>query len=246
MARVEAAPPVRVRGAVTVATALAATLQLAAWLLGLPTWTAVWTAALAAAAGVWTAARIASRRRSAAPANDALPATLPPRAVPRPLFVELAGREFLRARRYGSGAALLLVEVAPGPGADGDALLRALAATTAAGLRGADFVTHYAPTRLAVLLTPADATGALDVAERIREAAEQLVSPSPPLVGTASIGVAHLRAAHLNLQSLFDDAHDALAAAVEAGGNCVRAAPLPARRRQPSGPSVDGNRARPK
>ena len=175
-----------------------------------------------------------------------------PRAVGRELFVELAGREWLRARRYGSGAALLLVAYEPQPaprGARGtaaaEALLAMLLAQTAQRLRGADMLTRWAPACLAVFLTPSDATGALDVAERIREGAEQLELPGEPqpLRGVATIGVAHLRAAHLNLQALLDDAHDALGAAREAGGNCVRAAPL-AQRSPPIPGPIDGRRAR--
>ena len=85
---------------------------------------------------------------------------------------------------------------------------------------------------MAVFLAHADATGALDVAERIRERAEQMEVAWPsPLVRqrlrvTASVGVAHLRAAHLNLQALIDDAEDAVAASRQANGNCVRAAPV--------------------
>jgi diguanylate cyclase len=48
---------------------------------------------------------------------------------------------------------------------------------------------------------------------------------------TVSVGVAQLRPAHLNLQSLLDDAQDAVLAARQAGGNCVRAAPVEARLR---------------
>jgi hypothetical protein len=38
--------------------------------------------------------------------------------------------------------------------------------------------------------------------------------------------VAQLRPAHLNLQSLLHEAEDAVTAARQAGGNCVRAAPV--------------------
>jgi diguanylate cyclase len=54
---------------------------------------------------------------------------------------------------------------------------------------------------------------------------------------TVSVGVAQLRPAHLNLQALIDDAQDAVVAARQAGGNCVRAAPVEVGRFRASGPS---------
>jgi len=158
----------------------------------------------------------------------------------RPLFMDLAEREWARARRYGSGAALVLIDVdryarlrdARGTNA-GDAVLAELLRQTAPTLRPADILTRYSETQMAVLLAQADATGALDVAERIRERAEQLevklesAAEGPQrLRVTVSAGVAHLRPAHLSLQALVDDAEDAVMAARQAGGNCVRAAPV--------------------
>ena len=148
--------------------------------------------------------------------------------------MDLADRERARARRYGTGAALLLVDVdryarlceARGAAA-GDAVLAELMRQTLPTLRTADVLTRFSETQMAVFLAHADATGALDVAERIRERAEQLeVAWQPQAAVTASVGVAHLRAAHLNLQALVDDAEDAVAAARHANGNCVRAAPF--------------------
>ena len=106
---------------------------------------------------------------------------------------------------------------------------------------------------MAVFLAHADATGALDVAERIRERAEQLEVPPPaaaggaaPLRVTVSAGVAHLRPAHLHLQALVDDVEDAVAAARQAGGNCVRAAPVDlGRARAAGGWRGDDRRSRP-
>ena len=163
-----------------------------------------------------------------------------PVGMARPLFMDLAQREWARARRYGSGAALVLIDVdrharlceARGPAA-GDAVLAELLRLTAPTLRPADILTRYSETQMAVLLAQADATGALDVAERIRERAEQLEvpldsahAPTQRLRITVSAGVAHLRPAHLSLQALLDDAEDALGVARQAAGNCVRAAPV--------------------
>ena len=157
-------------------------------------------------------------------------------ATTRALFLDLAEREWSRARRYGTGATLLLIDLDRtarlselfGPGVV-DALLRELARQTTATLRGADALARFGPTQLAIFLAQSDATGALDVAERIRERAEKLDLPphdSARHRATVSVGVAQLRAAHLNLQALIHDAEDATIAARQAGGNCVRAAPV--------------------
>jgi diguanylate cyclase len=159
---------------------------------------------------------------------------------------DLAGREFSRARRYGTGAAVLLVDVdrfnrlGESRGVDaGEAVLRELARQIAPTLRGADVLAREDGARLAVFLVQADPTGALDVAERIRERAEQLEVPWHPqrLRFTVSLGVAYLRPAHQSVQALFDDAEDAVMAAREAGGNCVRAAPVERRRSPAPGPA---------
>lgn len=199
---------------------------------------AFWGAAL----GVWVVAlpavAMALRRARAAPAapvetRDTVDGSGP--VTPRALFFQLAEREWARARRYNTGVALLLVDIdryarlcethgAPTGANALDELLRQTAAT----LRGADALTRLADGQMAVFLAQADATGALDVAERIRERAERLIlgSGGMPLSISVSVGVAHLRPAHPHLQALVEDAKDALAGARQAGGNCVRAAPL--------------------
>ncbi len=238
------------------ASLMAATLALAlGWWFGLT----VWTAPLAAALGVLAAAlplALLVARAAAQPRTVALRGA-PQAAIglQRELFMDLAGREWARARRYGAGAALLVVEVdrfarlVETRGTDAtDAVLAELLLQTAPSLRGADMLTRFAESQMAVFLAPADATGALDVAERIRERAEQMEVPwqPHPMRITVSVGVAHLRPAHLNLQALVDDAGDALAAARQASGNCVRAAPVePVALRAPDSWPKD-NRARPK
>jgi diguanylate cyclase (GGDEF)-like protein len=181
-------------------------------------------------------------------------AGLPGRVLGREPFMDLVAREWARARRYGTGAALLLVEIdryarltdALGDAA-GEKVLGDLLAATAPTLRGADALARWEAGRLSVFLAHADATGALDVAERIRERAEQIEATVPPrrVRFTVSVGVAHLRPAHLYLQAFVDDVVDALDAARTAGGNCVRAAPVDASQRPapPGGAARDGHRA---
>lgn len=170
----------------------------------------------------------------------------------RPHFIGLAEREFARSRRYGHGAALLLVDIdrfrRVSEGRDstaGDAVLRELASHTLHTLRGADALARFGNAQLAVFLAQADPLGALDAAERIRERIEQLEVAwrDQALRVTVSVGVAVLRPAHQNLQAVIDDAEAALGAARHAGGNCVRAAPVDPARSQAYGPSVGDNQA---
>ncbi|WP_242477822.1 GGDEF domain-containing protein [Rubrivivax gelatinosus] len=164
----------------------------------------------------------------------------------RPHFLSCAEREWSRARRYGTGAALLVAEVdqvarlIEGRGlVAAETVLRALALDTEQTLRGGDLIARFGDTQLAVWLVHADPTGALDVAERIRERAEQMEIPcgAHPLRITVSVGVGALRPAHQNLSALVDDTEAALLAAQQAGGNCVRSAPVdPQRRRRADAP----------
>ena len=167
-------------------------------------------------------------------------------------FMALAEREWARARRYGNGAAIVLVEAdrfrrlseVRGPGA-GDNVLRELAHATGQTLRGADALARFGGAQLAVFLAHADPTGALDAAERIRERIEHLEVPwhDQHLRVTVSVGVATLRPAHTSLSHLIEDAEIALVAARESGGNCVRSAPIDPTRLPLRGPSVGDNQA---
>lgn len=199
-------------------------------------WAALWGALLGALVAVLPTAALALKRPPAAgPSPEPGPAAGTVSAVtPRALFFQLAEREWSRARRYNTGAALLLVDVdrylrlcEVRGGEAGVAVLAELLRNTAANLRGADVLTRLGDGQMAVFLAQADATGALDVAERIRERAERLglSCAGQQLRITVSVGVAYLRPVHPHLQSLIEDAKDALAAARQAGGNCVRAAP---------------------
>lgn len=233
-----------------------------------PAWlTGGWAAALGATLGVlaaalplaWLMFKLARQAEAAGADNHGRPGSAPQAGMSRPLFMDLAEREWARARRYGTGAALLLVDVdryarlceARGPAA-GDAVLAELLRQTAPTLRTADVLTRFSDSQMAVFLAHADATGALDVAERIRERAEQLEVPWPSsavkqrLRVTASVGVAHLRPAHLNLQALIDDAEDAIQASRQANGNCVRAAPVESSRLRNLAAWRDERRAKPR
>lgn len=173
-----------------------------------------------------------------------------PGAAARSHFLTVVELEWARARRYGHGAAVLIIEVdrfarlAEQHGAAAAAgLVDAMAHSTQQTLRGGDLLAAWSDSQIAVFLAHADALGALDAAERIRDRLEQLrvEVPSATLRATVSVGVATLRPAHTHLQALLDDAALAVLAARQAGGNCVRAAPVDAGPLQAPGPSVGDN-----
>ncbi len=245
---------------IAVAAALAAGLQ---WgltrVLGAQPWLAPVAAALAVLAATLPAALLLHRLTRGSASNPMLGTGVhTPLGTARPMFLELAAREWARSRRYGTGAALLLVDVdrfarlvESRGGTATDAVLAEMLRQTAPTLRGADLLTRFSDAQMAVFLAQADATGALDVAERIRDRTEQMevamqheATPRRLRV-TVSVGVAQLRPAHLNLQALIEDAQDAVLAARQAGGNCVRAAPVDLSRFRLAGGSRDDTRARP-
>lgn len=205
-----------------------------------------WLTALAAAAA---AALAAWRPVTTALPTAAAPAEGPPaRLVPvndgalrdletgmfhRAAFLALAERDWLRAGRYGGEVALLIVEIdrlrqmtdRSGPRV-ADALLAGLGRQVLASLRAADLLARFDDAQLAVFLPHADPTGALDVADRIRDMVEQLRLPGLPDGArfSASVGVAVLRPLHQPLSALVTMSQQALNLARQAGGNCVRGA----------------------
>lgn len=160
-------------------------------------------------------------------------------AFNRDCFLQLAEREFARARRYDADCALLLVDADRFRNINdrfgrscGDALLREIVQASARQLRSPDVLARFSGEALSVLLPQTDPLGALDVAERIRETVAELqVHWKGAAVGTTvSVGVASLGVGHTALEALLGDADGALHAAKEAGRNCVRAAPIQPRR----------------
>ncbi len=154
-------------------------------------------------------------------------------------FMNLVEGEWDRARRYGTTAALLLIDVDHFKLVNdthghlcGDELLRRIASAAGESLRQADLLARFGGEEFVVYLPHTDPLGAVDVAERIRERVRALVldwNGSP--VGTSvSIGVAPLRLEMPSLDWLLHEADTALYAAKAAGRDCVRslafAAPL--------------------
>ena len=151
----------------------------------------------------------------------------------RPAFLALAERDWVRAGRYGGEVALLVIEVdrlrqmtdRAGPRV-ADALLAGLGRQVLASLRAADLLARFDDAQLAIFLPHADATGALDVADRVREMVERLSLPGLPdgAKFSASVGVAVQRPLHQPLAALVGLSQQALQSARQAGGNCVRSA----------------------
>ena len=222
-------------------------------------WLAPLAAGLAVAVATLPLAALLHRLTRGSASLPAGGAIHSPIGATKGLFMDLAGREWARSRRYGTGAALLIVDVdrfarlvESRGGVATDAVLAEMLRQTSPTLRGADLLTRFSDSQMAVFLAQADATGALDVAERIRERSEQMEVPFHHdsslrrLRITVSVGVAQLRPAHLNLQALIEDAQDAVLAARQAGGNCVRAAPVDLSGLRSSSSWLDDHRARPK
>jgi diguanylate cyclase (GGDEF)-like protein len=161
----------------------------------------------------------------------------------RQQFIGLAEREWARCQRYGDDGALLLVDIdrlrrineSVGHRC-GDAVLQEVINRVGSTLRQADVMARFDGAQLAVFLAHTDPLGALDAAERIR-----LVVASMPfrfetsiIVATVSVGVAQVHAGQMALDGLIQECEAALAAAKEAGRNCVRAAPILPRQSDPS------------
>ncbi|HEX2012669.1 MAG TPA: GGDEF domain-containing protein, partial [Roseateles sp.] len=147
-------------------------------------------------------------------------------------FLELAEREWSRAKRYEMPCALLLLDVDHFRLVNeqhgqpcGDQLLRRIAEAALETLRQADMLARFGGEEFIVFLPHTDPLGALDVAERIRERVEALGFQwnGRDVPVSASLGVAALHDHHITLDQLISDADDALHQAKSAGRNCVRA-----------------------
>lgn len=111
----------------------------------------------------------------------------------------------------------------------GDALLRTAASAAGACVREGDLVARYGGEEFAVVLPDADAAGALEIAERIRAAIEEmrvdgLPGMKPPVI-TVSIGLAVAPGDGRTVQALVRAADEALYAAKELGRNRIVSAP---------------------
>jgi len=154
-------------------------------------------------------------------------------------FMTVAQREWERARRYDTDAALLLIDADHFKFVNdrhghlcGDELLRRIALAAAGSLRQPDVLARFGGAELVVFLPQTDPLGALDVAERIRAQVEALRIPCQGLeVGTTvSIGVAPMRLELPTFDWMIHEADTALGTAKADGRNCVRTLPFQPKR----------------
>lgn len=159
-------------------------------------------------------------------------------------FLVLADREWARCRRYGTVAAMLMIDVDHFKRVNdlhghlaGDLMLREIAHAVARTLRQPDLLGRFGGEEFIVFLPHADTLGALDAAERIRDQVARLALEwrGQTIRTTVSVGAVSLDAEHDTLGAWIADADLALYAAKDAGRNCVRTPPSPHPHRPPRG-----------
>jgi diguanylate cyclase (GGDEF)-like protein len=108
----------------------------------------------------------------------------------------------------------------------GDAVLRAVAATFRENVRAIDLCARFGGEEIAVLLPNTTIEGALESAERLRNALERrtIRHATREIQVTASFGVATFPTTSRTWESLFNAADRALYEAKRSGRNCVRSA----------------------
>jgi diguanylate cyclase (GGDEF)-like protein len=134
-------------------------------------------------------------------------------------FFEMAEAELVRTRRYDAPLSLLMLDIDHFKNVNdvhghraGDRVLRELARVCLEVLRAVDVVGRVGGEEFAILLPETDVVGAVDVAERLREAVARnaiVRDEGVPLRITVSIGVAPL-AGQANLDTLLNQADTAL------------------------------------
>lgn len=152
-------------------------------------------------------------------------------------FLEVAGVELLRAQRYATPLACVMLDldhfknINDGYGhLAGDAVLVAVAAALRGGLRQHDIAARYGGEELVLLLPHTDLHGAEAVAQRYRRTIEELCIShrGVELCVTASLGVAAFPDHAIGtLEDLLARADAGLYAAKEAGRNRVCVAEMP-------------------
>ena len=151
-------------------------------------------------------------------------------------FIEVAEGELARALRYDSTFSIVIVDLDGFKALNdrhghlaGDQMLQAVSAACRAEVRAIDLFARLGGEEFVLLLPSTDATGAAEIAERLREriaAAEVVLSPGTVLRTTASFGIARHDQSMTRLGQLLAMADHALYAAKRAGKNRVAIATI--------------------
>jgi diguanylate cyclase (GGDEF)-like protein len=150
-------------------------------------------------------------------------------------FDESLQRELSQSDRFGHPVSLVLVDldhfkqVNDSHGHEaGDAVLRAVARMLADGVRTVDLCARFGGEELAILLPQTTATGAYELADRLRRriAGRPIRVNETEIAVTASFGVASYPDVVRSREALFPAADAALYGAKHGGRNCVRLADL--------------------
>ncbi len=145
-------------------------------------------------------------------------------------FLELAGREFERSRRYDRPLSAILLDIDhfkrvndTHGHAVGDEVLQALAARFRENVRDIDLLTRYGGEEFAVLLPESDLAAARQAAERLRQSVAEtpIETAAGPLSVTISLGVALVAPDCQDPATLLRLADEALYKAKNAGRNRV-------------------------
>lgn len=154
-------------------------------------------------------------------------------AMSRRGWVQAAERELARAQRYGTEAAVIVLDVdhfkmvndVHGHPA-GDAVLRSLTQVCLEEMRDSDVLGRLGGEEFAILLPETGTAGAAEVAERLRDriAATPVAVDGTSLRITASFGIASLRPGITSVEGWLAAADALLYEAKASGRNCCRSA----------------------
>jgi len=148
----------------------------------------------------------------------------------RRVFIEAAEVEFLRFKRFATPAALLMIDVDHFKAVNdtyghdvGDTALVALAKILETSARGTDLAARFGGEEFVVLLAGTNSPGAIDTAERIRDAVAAISIPTivGPLCFTVSVGVTEFSSGDDDWSVAMRRADQALYEAKAAGRNRV-------------------------
>jgi diguanylate cyclase (GGDEF)-like protein len=150
----------------------------------------------------------------------------------RRYFEMRIAEEIERARRFGAGMAVIMVDIDQFKRLNdefghllGDEVLRQVSSLFYQQLRKIDVVCRYGGEEFAILLSQTDPKHALGVAEKLRKLVDEWQFPGVPRPVTISGGVASFPSDGSTRDELVKAADAGMYAAKQAGRNCVHAAP---------------------